>query len=492
MTLSDPLILDGPPERKPGEFRRDPDGSPRVTTPDGALVKSGANKGKPKTDKYSRPSGYGKLIEDTTNLQKWSERAIVAGFVLGLDEQTAWNLGDAPPVDPDGDEWRDFADSIAKAAKDRAKYMLAAERGTHAHELTEHADTERDPVVLLERGRELGIDDAVSQRLLNAWATMLNLYGLEILATELAVVNDTYRAAGTLDRIVRLTRPISFVLADGEVVTLAAGTVVILDIKTGKLRTNAAEVQWWESYAAQVFLYASGTGYDVDAEVRYDLPWQVDQRWAIIAHLDVLAAIDGREECNLILVDLDAGKAACDLVRAAKELGKRSKFSLVGTAQPIGVAPDPHKHSKDFAPTATVTVAPPDEGTTVGDDRLEPLRARYRAVNPAWINALRAEALDAGCDFHLKPAQTIRRYRIMDGLLTLTEHDCTDDDVVKALVRHVAGEDAAMWPTISSGAAVGSLSAVDAAAFVVACEAFVAGRYIVVGGPDFTIKEVAA
>jgi hypothetical protein len=144
-------------------------------------------------------------------------------------------------------------------------------------------------------------------------------------------------------------------------------------------------------------------------------------------------------------------------------------------------------------PLTTPTPTPPDEGDPATDAVIEPIKARYKAasdVTRKWISELERDALHAHCGFHTIHGKTMRRLRIVDGLVTLGEADAADEDLVKALVRHVTNDDAMSWPTVTAGAAVGSLSAVQAAAFVGACEAFVAGTYVLVAeltGPRLAV-----
>jgi hypothetical protein len=319
------------PERRPGDFKRDAKGTPMVASADGALVKSGDRKGQPKWDRYARPSGFSKIIEDAYNLQKWAERQIGLGLAVALNDQDADLIGRVValhPADQEADEWRTEADSIIAEAKRLAKAGLAAERGTHAHTLTEHNDTERDWVAMAEAGEELGLPIEAQTALVEAWNQIVHDYGFEVLAAELAVVHDGYRCAGTLDRIVRLTRPLVFSMSDGRPVTLTSGTVLVVDLKTGKLRHRNGEVSYWNGYPVQIAIYAGSTGYDPDTDTRYDLPYEVDQQWAIIAHLDVLAALQGEAVGSLILVDLEIGRRGADLAQAAKEYEKVAPFSL--------------------------------------------------------------------------------------------------------------------------------------------------------------------
>jgi hypothetical protein len=58
-------------------------------------------------------------------------------------------------------------------------------------------------------------------------------------------------------------------------------------------------------------------------------PAVIDQKYAVIAHLDVLSALDGEAKCRLVLVDIEAGRQAGDLCVAARQWEKRTDvFSL--------------------------------------------------------------------------------------------------------------------------------------------------------------------
>ena len=218
--------------RTPGDFKRKGvDGAPYVSDPDGAVVKSGARKGEPKWKLYGRPSSLGKKLGDSYRLSLYQRRMVAKGFAVApnLLEQAA------PLVDLTNDdaEFRTIGDAVVAAAERAAKASLAADRGTHGHALTEDHDREGDPIARMEHGETLGIPTPSQHALVEAWRQVLDRYGLEVLATEAKVVNDALRVAGTLDRIVRLTRDLTF----GDV-TLPAGLVLVLDIKTGKLRTK--------------------------------------------------------------------------------------------------------------------------------------------------------------------------------------------------------------------------------------------------------------
>ena len=330
------------PERRPGEFARHPNtGAPYVAHPTATSKRQG-NKAeliaeasrlgteipakatvaqlhellgpRPSMVMYGRPSSLGKQIENMTNIQKWSERAVALGvwldfvaaaeaaarpeLLIGLEELGAdhWNLDDA--------DAREVLDKIAVKAKNLAQAGLAADRGTHVHERTEDHDTERDWIEAANRGEDLGLPVEVQAALIAAWTAMLEKYDLEVLAVEASCVDDIWRQAGTLDRIARLRRDLVFILPTGEKVTIPAFTVLILDIKTGKLRLDRSGfVSYWHGYSVQLASYAQSLPYDPDTDTRGEWEWPIAQDYAIIAHLDVLAALEGEAVCRLVLVD---------------------------------------------------------------------------------------------------------------------------------------------------------------------------------------------
>ena len=337
-------------ERKPGEFARHPKtGAPWVADPTKTSKETGkkadlialcALRGLEIPEKatvpklqallgpratmvqYGRPSGLGKQIEDQTNLQKWSERMVALG--IGSDDELIRMAVELADLDHESNEFREAADAIARRAKSVAQAHLAAERGTHHHELTEDVDKDRDPVERMAAGEDLGVPIPVQKALVAAWSAMLATHDIEILATEATCVDDVWRQAGTLDRVCRLRKPLTFITVTGEFVTLPAGWVGILDIKTGKLRLDRnGFVAFWQGYSVQLASYAQSDRYDPDTNVRSPWEWPIDQQWAVIAHLDVLAALDGEAVCRLVLVNLEAGRHAGALCVAGKAWEKR-------------------------------------------------------------------------------------------------------------------------------------------------------------------------
>ena len=325
---------------------------------------------------YGRPSGFGKQIENATNLQKWAERMVALGVARGVVDLVI-DPAAVADVDPESREGKDILDRVARHAKTLAKADLAAERGTHHHELTEDDDEGRDFVARIAAGEALAVPRPVQTGVVEVWRLALAASGVEICEVEAKCVDDRWRLAGTLDRVARLTRDLHFVTVHGERVTLKAGTVLILDIKTGRLRLERGRPIYWHGYAVQLASYAQSVPYDPDTGERGEWSEPIDQRYAIIAHLDVLAALDGNAICRFILVDLEAGREAGDLVCQAKAWEKRRDvFSIVDDTnkttelfwsvpvdipEPVSTAPEVPQCQPASTPAASI---PPITGST--------------------------------------------------------------------------------------------------------------------------------
>ena len=534
--------FDDEPVRRPGDFYRSKIGTPYVSDPSGATVKSGIRKGEPCRTAYNRPSGFGKPLENTYNLAKWSERQLVLG--LAMDYHGGIDLVARATTlivdDRDTAQWRAAADGIVVEAKRIAKAGIAAERGSHAHALTEDDDEGRSIVDRIAAGEELGLDEAVQRSLVDAWQSMLERNGLEIVAVEMAVVHDGYRCAGNLDRVAKLTKSLRFRLLTGELIELADGTFVILDIKSGKRRLDSrGVVMYWQSYAVQVAIYAGGVAYDTDTEVRTPMPWPVDQHWALIAHLDVGGALNGAPSCELVLVDIEAGRMATELCVAARawetkadvfsvaqvEAVESGQASLDDFDQPmispttalvtpvraregvpgLGLVPALATCSAepdDFdAPMITgrpteamrwldrPTVVPPpvlptnpDEGSTQAlEEAFAALQTEHGTLDQqarAWIGALSSQATRAHVGFHAHGHHTERRYWLIRGLVCLGHAHLAEDEVLRALVAVALDSDAPLFPAIAPGHALGSLDATRARLFAESVDAMNTGSLV--------------
>lgn len=477
-----------------GDFKRNSTGTPYVSDP---VARTAA--GKPRMVLYSRPSGFTKQIENTYNLQKWSERKIVTGLAHAAADPLASDvvskLLQAIREPHDAEHADTCADTVIAKAKEFARSSLAADRGTWVHRLTELVDAGLPVDGHAAEGHALGIDDACQARLAAEWTGLLDGHGLEVLATELPVVNDEFRTAGTLDRVVRLRSQLTFATADGELVELPAGTVMVLDLKTG----NLTSLHWWNNYASQVFLYASSVGYDCDANVRQPLPWPVDQRWGLLAHVDARAAIDGDDGISrLLLVDLEAGRHACELAAQAKAWSQRQGVfgSLHAVAAPADFPPAvaqpgagtepacrPGAHLTPQQQKAVVPAVDDGPDTRSAKDWVD-LQSRYEdlaASGKDFLKHLMRESTQSGVSWHRKERTSDRRWHLYDAAISLAEHRYDVDwscETLRALVAHVVEADWPLYPSLKTGHIFGSLTADEARRLAAAVRDLEAGAFV--------------
>lgn len=305
-----------------GGFLRSADDAPYVTDPTGELCKTGDRKGQVRRLKYGSPSNRGREIENDAGLVKYKQRLSFLG--VGMSEELREACKDLVLLDEGSDEFKATADLIAVEADKLTRSWLAADRGTHGHLLCERTDR-REPITEADiaAGQDLGLDRRTMLGVIAAWGRMLFNNGLEILAIEASCVDDTWRLAGTLDRIVRLHRDLAFVKPSGEIVTLPAGLVVVLDIKFGKTR---------KAHPIQIASYAQSVPYDTETEQRGEWAFTIDQDHALIAHGSFgddiyppaieLVWVDlkaGREHGGQCVVDAKAWAARDDVFSVAQQ-----------------------------------------------------------------------------------------------------------------------------------------------------------------------------
>jgi hypothetical protein len=479
-------------QRGRGGFYRGANDVPWIADPSGATVKSGPRKGMPKRLAYGSPSNRGKQIENTTNLVKWGERRVVLG--IGADPALVEMCAQLTALDVDSDDYKTLADSIIIAAKDAANASLAADRGTHGHALAEDHDGGHEWLRRAEDGEDLGLDVGVQAALVQAWREMLEANGLEVLAVEASCVDDTWRLAGTLDRIVRCTRALRFARAGGEITVVPAGTVLVLDVKTGRRRTDnrTGAPLYWQAYAIQIASYAQSVPYDTETETRGEWPWEIDRTHALIAHLDIEAALAGDAQCELVHVDLVAGREhGGECVVQAKAWEQRddvfsvAQLEIAPGGEPASCCPGGIDVDTTGGPDLPPPAAPapvastpaeqhatvrarqdPAEGDPVDDGDFDAVQRHYRALNDegrAWIEGLTRQAMQAGVSFHAKGNRTRRRYELIRALVILARQGSTDQDA-RDLLEPIIG-DCAQFPAVTVGALVGSLSATEATTF---------------------------
>lgn len=306
-----------PTVRRPGDFRRrGADGPPLVLDPTGARTAAG----KVRTVTYGRPSGFHRWIDNGIALERWNERMLLLGAVQMLDDGDELGLEDL--------------DGTIVEAKRRAGARLAAERGTGVHELTHRLHAlERAEVDLIAHLGELGLSEALVAAIADAYTETLERYDLEVLASEVRACDDIWLLAGSPDRIVRLRRALRF----GNV-ELPAGTVLILDLKTGRLRLADGEPQYWGGFALQLRSYAQSCRYIIDGEDerREPWPWPIDRSNGLILHLDIAGALETDVvTSSLWWNDLEAGYVAGELASCARAWSKATGVFAAASEPPV-------------------------------------------------------------------------------------------------------------------------------------------------------------
>jgi hypothetical protein len=313
--------------RRAAGFQRHPrNGAPYVNHPFKLTQKE-----KPARVMYGRPSNFGAQVENRFNLERWSERRVLFGAAL-LDD-----LDSLVGCDIDDPEVTDRLDGMVLEAKTRAGARLAAQRGTLTHEFTEYVDRhEGSPLSALEYAEELGIPNKAVTAVMDVYGRTIGAYDIQTQYIEQTVVDDRWRLAGTLDRVSLLGQDLMF--QDGTVVE--AGTYVILDIKTGRIKLDRNGVpDYWHSYAVQIASYSHSLPYfiaeDSWDEYREEWPFEISQRHGLILHLDIGNAVEeGVATARLFHVDLDEGHRAGDLCRKARDWQ-----SMNGIVQPLAAPP---------------------------------------------------------------------------------------------------------------------------------------------------------
>ncbi|GAC1381415.1 MAG: hypothetical protein NVSMB4_09960 [Acidimicrobiales bacterium] len=271
-----------------GVLRRGKDGPPLITPPGGDKPVS-----------YQRISHYTSLIEDQYNIQEWGKKVVALGLARDPSALDQLAVAAAAVADPMRHEsTKDTVADLVGRAFIAGGGKAASEAGTAMHTLTE----------MLDRGEEPEDVPPAFQGPLEAyrWSTA----GLEMLAIEQFVVVDELRAAGTLDRLVRLPD----------------GRVVVADLKTG-----STVVKFPNGTAGQIALYAHGQRYDPVTEERSELHPDLDQTTGLLIHCPLTPNADGSYACDCYLLDLTLGwervlKTA--EVRALKNHPKPKKLEI--------------------------------------------------------------------------------------------------------------------------------------------------------------------
>ncbi len=276
--------------------------------------------------RYRRPSSYAKLLDDESALTEWR----IFRAMKGVAVSTAL----AAKVNVVKDDDKSGKRQLRDEAMDKGTANEAADTGTALHAMTARMEDEADAF----EPPEQYTDDLL------AYINLLDNLGLVSDMVEVPMVNDAYRAAGTADRIYRLTKPL--MAPDGSV--LEPGTLVLGDLKTGQKLTFSLP-----GYCVQMALYADGQLYDVVTERRLPTP-PVDRNWTMLIHLPV-----GAGRCTAWWLSVELGLRGALLAYDVNEWRNAWKAGRDGhDCFPVEVARVSHGSYTGVAEEATDPLPP--------------------------------------------------------------------------------------------------------------------------------------
>jgi hypothetical protein len=192
----------------------------------------------------------------------------------------------------------------------------------------------------------------------------------------------------------------------------------------------------------------------------------------------------GEGRCTLYEVDLVAGWRAFNASMWTRNWRKDDTV-----AKPLAIdTPAPVRTIGLLEPLPT-TPAPIDEGGAVDPATIGALGQRFRNLGDDASAALRqvtTEAHDSGHSVSIAALPSVRRFEIGRALVAIADYGW-DDELARALVAHVTGDDAIQQPGVPLGAAVGQLT-IDQATRLSDLTSRLATSEIVVGcRPDGTL-----
>lgn len=262
---------------------------------------------------YTRASTLGKAIEDTYHLSKWLQRSVAYGLsrrpdLIALVASIATNEGaDRGPLD-----------ELCEKAHEAARGNQGANVGTAIHKLSERVDA----------GEDLSYLPAELLEAIEAYRHQMRIF--EVLATETFVACDMVQAAGTFDRMVRLLVDLHFRHPVHGDVVIPAGTILIVDLKTGKAESAK---YWGPTYGVQQAVYQGGDPYTASGRITWEQllgPGLVpSDEWAILLHVPS----DSPKDAGLVVVDLTLGREMADLCLEIRN-ARRNK-GLMSDAYPV-------------------------------------------------------------------------------------------------------------------------------------------------------------
>lgn len=242
--------------------------------------------------RYSRPSSWGKDLDEQSALVNWRIDRAMEGVAMdpSIAAMVAANLN-----------MKEGRQERRERAIQRGRGDEAADIGTALHAMTHRVEGADGFVV-----PELYAPDIA------AYLSAKDAAGLDSSYIEVHLCSDVWRAAGTADRIYTATRRLE--LPGGG--WLEPGQSVIGDLKTGALKDYSIP-----GYTIQLAIYCDSQFYDVHTDTRSPLPDGLRTDWGLIVSMPA-----GTGKCELLWANLETGRAGARIVRDVRAWRNRNDF----------------------------------------------------------------------------------------------------------------------------------------------------------------------
>ena len=239
---------------------------------------------------YGRVSGVAKILDDSSGLIDWAAAAAAVGVVRDPGLMAGVSALASQYADPwNTPEAKGQLKDLVFRARQRGGGSQAADIGTAFHSFTELVDKGERPEFMPDPFPELVAE----------YEACMAAYGLESVETEIFVVNDELRLAGSLDKLVRLPD----------------GAVVVCDLKSGK-HDSAYPL----SVTVQTAVYANSVRYEQSEGVRAPLHSDLDVSRTLLLHFPVRTA---GAKCVPFVLDSVRG---FELARLAERVRAETRF----------------------------------------------------------------------------------------------------------------------------------------------------------------------
>lgn len=250
---------------------------------------------------WTRASTFAKTIADNYILNLWGRRMSIKGVSLRPDLLA---LAAATPL-----EDRDTLNDIAERAAEFAGAKVGAALGTALHGFTEQHD----------RGETITAPDRYRPDLA-AYVRALDEHGIKVVPEyiERVIIVPRFGVAGRLDRVFRVIDDYRVELPGVEPFTLAAGTLILGDLKTGRDLSYG-----WGEIAIQLAMYANAEALWNEQTEEYEPPPELDKRVAVVVHLPVTKA-----QCTVFDLNIRMGWEAATLCERVRVWRRESGLAV--------------------------------------------------------------------------------------------------------------------------------------------------------------------